>query len=353
MRPERVLTFSVDLPYEEAQRRVSFWRDALTRMEVLPGVKSIGATSCLPFKGNMNVGFEMLDGGTDLPAHLREARLQSVSSGYFQTMGMTLVKGRFLDSQDERTTEGKMIVNETMAKRFWPDSDPIGKHLRLRLHIGGKETTPCEIVGIVRDTKQNSVEAEVSPEMLVPFTQLTFWGMTFTARTTVEPKSLLGAIRKTISNLDLAVPVFDVRTMEARIADTFAQRLASVLLLGAFSLLALLLAALGVYGVLAYAVSARRQEIGIRIALGAQSADVMGLVFKRGLALAGIGGAAGLLGAVAASRVLRSMLYQTQPTDPVTFVIGPLVLITAALLACWLPARRAAKVDPMAALRCE
>lgn len=353
MKPEQVLTFSVDLPYVEAQRRASFWRDALTRIEVLPGVKSVGATSCLPFKGDMDVGFELLDDGADLPAHMRSARLQSVSAGYFSAMGMRLVKGRLLDSRDEGTTEGRMIINETMAKRFWPDRDPIGKRLRLGLRISPKETAPCEIVGIVGDTKQSRVEADVSPEMLVPYTQLTFWEMAFTARTTVEPEGLLGAIRKTIADLDPAVPVFDVRTMEARIADTFAPRLASILLLGAFSLLALLLSALGIYGVMAYAVGIRRHEIGIRMALGAQSSDVMGLVFKRGMTLAGIGGAVGGLGAVAAGRLLRSMLYQTQPTDPVTFVIGPLLLITVALLACWLPARRAAKLDPIVALRSE
>jgi len=353
MKPEHVLTFSVNLPYEEAQRREAFWRDALARMETLPGMESIGATSCLPFQGDMNGNFEPLDGGMDVPAHLRTARFQSVSAGYFRALGLSLVNGRFLDALDEGAATGRMVINETMARRFWPGDDPIGKHLRLRFSVGGAEPSSYEIVGIVHDTKQNSVEAQVAPEMLIPFTQMTFWQMVFTARTTAGPESLIGAIRTIVADLDPAVPVYDVRTMKGRIADTFAQRLASVVMLGVFSALALLLAALGVYGVIAHGVSARRQEIGIRVALGARRLDVMGLVFRHGLTLAGIGGGVGLLGAVAASRVLRSLLYQTQPTDPLTFAIGPLVVITVALLASWLPARRATQVDPMTVLKCE
>ena len=357
LQPENMLTFTVNLPgpqYASLQSRQSFWREVIQKTETLPGVKSVGATGSPPFRGGMAVGFEPLDGVLSAPKESRFARFQSVSAGFFQAVGATLLKGRFFDTPDMEGAGGKLIINETMARRFWRDEDPIGRRLKISMSFGDKnEPEFYEIVGVIRDIKQERIEAEVMPEMSVPFSRLSFGNMTFTVKTTIDPKSLVLAVQKVVADLDRGAPVTDVRTMKEWIGDSIAQRRFSAVMLGSFSLLALFLAAIGVYGVMAFAVSARRQEIGIRMALGAQTPHVMGLVFKKGMALVGIGGALGLFGALAAGRVLRSMLYQTQPTDPIAFVVGSVVLIMVALLACWLPARRAAKIDPMIALRWE
>jgi putative ABC transport system permease protein len=356
LEPKNVLTFTAWLPtqrYRTIHDRQSFWRKVIGKTETLPGVTSVGATGCLPFRDSMSVGFEMLDSRPALPDEVMTARLQMVSTKYFQTIGASLVKGRFFDAQDMDRPDGKIIINETMAKRFWRDEDPIGRHLRLQCGFGENEPASYEIVGIIRDAKQEHIEAEVMPEVSVPFTQLTFWNTTFVVKAAADPMSLIGAVRKTVTDLDPDVPVSDMRTMDAWIAAALARRRFSLLMFGTFSLLALFLAGIGVYGVMAYAVSVRYQEIGIRMALGAQKRDVLGLILKRGLLLAIIGGAAGMMGAAAVTRVLGSMLYQVPPTDPLTFGAGALILLIVALSACYLPARRAAKTDPMVALRYE
>jgi len=357
LQPSNILTFTVtlpDRPYATLQHRQAFWREVIQKTRSLPGIRSVGATSSLPFNGAMAVGFDLLDSRPVSPDEMRSARFQVVSPQYFETLGMTLARGRFFDDHDLDQAAGKMVINETMARRFWGDADPLGKHLKLYMSFGEKmEPSAYEIVGITRDNKQDRIEAAAVPQMAVPFTQLSFWNLTFTAKTTSDPKGLVPAVRRLVASLDREASVSDERALEDWIGDSLAQRRFSLVMLASFSALALFLAAIGVYGVMAFAVNARRREIGIRMALGAQAFDVMALVLRKGLMLVGLGGAIGLIGALAASRWLDSMLYQTPAADPATFGGCLLALVAVGLLACWLPARRAAKVHPLESLRIE
>ena len=241
------------------------------------------------------------------------------------------------------------MVNETMARQLWPGESPIGK----RITIWRDEKFPREIVGIVGETKQ-SLDAEPSQQMYVPFAQDSSWAsMSLVIRTSSDPANLTAAARNEIRSLDKGIPVFNVKTMNDVLGTSIASQRMSMLLLSAFAFMALLLAMIGIYGVTAYYVTQRTQEIGIRMALGAQMSDVMKLVFRNGMALALIGIAVGLAGAFALTRLMASLLFAVKPTDLMTFAIVSLCLLLTALIACYLPARRAAKVDPLVALRYE
>ena len=280
------------------------------------------------------------------------ARFQTVSPDYFKTIGTKLVKGRFFNERDTQGTVGKVIVNETMAQRFWPDQNPLGTRLDIDTSVGNTPSS-YEIVGIVADAKQMTIQEDIEPEMSILNAQFATRGVMFTVRTDVEPLSQVRAIRGLVANLDKTISIFDVRTLQARINVTIWLERFSLMLNGFFSVTALLLASLGVYGVMAYAVNLRQQEIGIRIALGAQRGNVLGLILKKGCLLAGIGIAIGILGALAVTRIIEFLLYRVKPLDPVTFAVVPLLLVAVTLLACYIPARRATKIDPMEALRYE
>jgi putative ABC transport system permease protein len=356
MKPENVLTFQVDFhgeQYEENRARSEFLNRMESELQALPGVREVGSNSPFSFtRPGYNTPFSVKDGLPTQPDLPTSAFSEHVSSGYFQAVGTKLVKGRFFDDRDVLATEGKVIINETMARRFWPGQNPLGTRIIPDIGIGDSPSF-YEIVGIVADSKQHTIQSEIEPEMSILNAQLPPWGAMFIVRTDIEPLSQVRAIRELVANLDQTVSILDVRTLQGRINDTIWRERFSLLLNGFFSVTALLLASLGVYGVMAYAVNLRQQEIGIRIALGAQRGNVLGLILKKGCLLAGIGIAIGILGALAVTRIIEFMLYQVKPLDPVTFAVVPLLLLAVSLLACYVPARRAAKTDPMEALRYE
>ncbi len=356
MKPENVLTFNIGLPigsYRENQKRSDFLSQLDAELQALPGVQNAGATSQLPFMNWNSVGFWVLEGLPLEPDLEAKARYQGISPDYFKTIGTPLVKGRFFDERDKQGTEGKIIINETMAQRFWPEQNPIGTRIGHGVQFGNGVPSAYEIVGIVADAKQQTLKGEIQPEMWWLNTQHPPYHVIYTIKTDCNPSSLMPSIRKALAQMDNTVTISDIYTLKERISGVMSHERFLLILNGLFSAASLLLASLGVYGVMAYAVSLRRQEIGIRIALGATRNTVLGLVLKKGVFLAGIGSIIGILGAWGVTRVMDSILYQINPLDPVTFSIVPTSLISITLLACYLPARRATKIDPMEALRYE
>jgi len=356
MKPENVLTFHVALDgeqFQENRARSEFLIRMDAELQALPGVRAVGSNSPFSFtRPGYNEPFSVKDGLPTQPDVPTSALSEYVSSGYFQAAGTKLVRGRFFNDRDVLATEGKMIINEAMARRFWPDQNPLGTRIIPDSSVGD-DPLSYEIVGIVADSKQHTLQNEIEPEMSILNAQCPPWGAMFIVRTDVEPLSQVRAIRELVANLDKTVSILDVRTLQGRINDTIWRERFSLLLNGFFSVTALLLASLGVYGVMAYAVNLRQQEIGIRIAMGAQRGNVLGLILKKGCLLAGIGIAMGLLGALAITRIIEYMLYRVKPLDPVTFAVVSLLLLAITLLACYIPARRATKIDPMEALRYE
>jgi putative ABC transport system permease protein len=352
--PANVLTMRVNLlpgKYAEGEPRVQLLRQTLEHLKTLPGVQSAGAVLSLPLGGDtFNVGRSYIrEGRPFTPEESASATYLAATPDYFHTLQIPLLGGRPFNDQDTGTTTKVVIVNETLAHQLWPGASPLGRHIT----IWRDEKFPREIVGIVADAKA-SLDAEAEPQMYVPYAQDSGWGsMSLVIRTTGDPAATAAAARSEIRSLDKGIPVFNVKTMNDVLAVSVAQQRVSMLLLSAFAAVALLLAMIGIYGVTAYYVTQRTQEIGIRMALGAQMGDVMKLVFKNGMVLALIGVAVGLAGAFALTRLMASLLFAVKPTDTATFLLVSVCLLAAALLACYLPARRATKVDPLTALRYE
>jgi putative ABC transport system permease protein len=284
------------------------------------------------------------------PGQELDGRYRACSPQYFETMGITLLKGRGFTEQDTAKALPVVIVNETLAKRFWPAEDPIGKRIRF---TGTPEQNPwMHIVGVIADVRHD-LNSPIQPEYYLPYAQDTWRSMVLVARTSAEPTTLTGPIRNEVLNIDPDQPVFDIRTMRqirerATVIHSF-----SVSLLSIFAAIALILAAVGIYGVMSYQVSQRTHEIGIRLALGAKGGDVLKMVVKRGMILATIGMSIGLVGAVGITQALKSLLAEIVIVDWSTFVLVSLLLLAVAFVACFIPALRATKVDPMVALRCE
>jgi putative ABC transport system permease protein len=273
----------------------------------------------------------------------------SVTPDYFKAMGIPLRQGRLFDDHDRKDATRVIVINEAMAQRLFPDEDPIGK----RITFGSKNPDWYEIVGIVGDTKQYGLDQATTLQTYEPFTQQTFPYMTLVVRTTGDPASFTPAIRGQVLSIDKDQPISGVQTLDHLLSTSIAQQQFSMLLLGIFAVVALVLAAVGIYGVLSYAVTQRTHEIGIRMALGAGRRDVLRLVVGHGMLLTLIGVVAGLAAAFALTRLMTTMLYGVSATDPLTFGVIALLLVTIALVACWIPARRATRVDPMIALRYE
>jgi putative ABC transport system permease protein len=267
-------------------------------------------------------------------------------------MSIPNLKGRSFTEQDRENAPRVIIVNEALASRYWPNEDPIGKRLLLSEEGQGKQEW-LEIVGVVGNVRHKAIEMESMEEVYLPYKQSPGNFMNLVVRTTSDPASMAPAIRGQVLSVDKDQPVSDIMTMEQRVAKSVAAKRFVMFLLGAFSILALALAAVGIYGVMSYLVTQRTQEIGVRMALGAQRLDVLTLVVKKGMALAMIGTAIGLVASLALTRLMRSLLFEVTPTDWFTFVIASTVLLIAALLASYIPARRATKVDPLTALRYE
>ena len=354
--PDSVLEFYLDVGFSkplDLQQRAAFYDELLRRIEGLPGVEAAFAGTSLPLR-NSRIGFGVVIEGRPMPPldQIQSARHCAVTADYFQDLGIPLLRGRFFTETDNLGKPGVMIINETMAKRCFPEEDPIGKSIRSGMRLSDEEPQSYEIVGIVGDVK-DAIPGERRPYMYVPYSQQTWPFMSFGVRTTVDPKSLIGAVRAEVAALTREEAAFEFQTMDERLGELVARRRFTMFLLALFAGTALVLAAVGLYGTLAHGVAQRTHEIGVRMALGAQRADVLRLVLRQGGVLIAIGSGIGLTAALAGSHLLMGVLYGISPHDPATFTGVPLLLLGVALLACYLPARRAAKIDPMSALRCE
>ena len=329
----------------------AFLAQVLERVEVLPGVEAAGAVSAMPLTGFSAHRNFSIPGGPDVPFGQQPvAGFHVVTPHYFRTMGIRLLRGRYFDGHDREGTAGVAIVNETVARRFFPNRDPIGKTISV---ADGGTPAVREIVGVVGDTRHEQLADAPDPEIYRPFGQADWPFAGVVVRTAGDPLALSAAVRAAIWSVDKEQPIDAVATLDARAAATLAPRRANVILLSLFAAIALVLAAIGIYGVSAYAVGRRTHEIGIRIALGAESRQVIGMVMGKAmmLALAGVG--IGLVAAAGATRFIESLLVDVTATDAVTFMATPAVLGAIACIAAYVPARRASKVDPVVALRYE
>ncbi len=353
-RPEKLLTAWTILSEAKyaPQQRAAFYQQAWRRIQALPGVKSVGAIDNLPLSGMHGGGPFTIEGHpTTSDADAPVAYRCVVSSHYFQTMGIPLLQGREFTERDQDGTPTALIINETAARRYWRAQNPVGS--RLSFTTGRTQPTWLEIVGVVKDVLHDGLEIPAKPTIYVPFLQWPSALMVTVARTDVDPASLSATVRRAIAAVDKDQPVLMTRTMADIYSDSVAQRRFNTALIVAFAALALLLAMVGVYGLMAFAVAQRTHEMGVRIALGAQRGDVLKLVLGRGLRLALLGIVFGLAAAFFLTRFLSKLLFNVAQTDPATFIVVSLCLGGIALFASYIPARRAGRVDPMVALRCE
>ncbi|MDX2042369.1 MAG: ABC transporter permease [Acidobacteriota bacterium] len=351
--PNNVVAMRLALPQVKAptpEAILSFYQRVTDRIRSLPGVEAAGVSHSLPMS-TVSFAWDPITVEGYVPRTPDEkimSNIRMVSPDFFRAMRTPLRQGRFFDERDKRGEPETVIINEALAERFWPNQDPLGKRLQqTRTKIWRT------VVGVVRDAKQFQTEKEPPLSVYFPFEQSLARNLHLVVRTTSDPVAMTPTIVGALQSVDAEMPAFDVATMEQRMSDFLARRRFAMVLLAVFAAIAVLLAAVGIYGVMSYSVTQRTNEIGIRVALGASSRDVLNLILRQGMTLALIGAALGLVVAFGLTRFLSSMLFGIRATDPMTFARVALLLIAVALLACWIPARRATKVDPMIALRCE
>ena len=353
---QNVLTFSVALPEIKypTEKQSHFYHDLVAHIESLPGVQSASAVLPLPLSGDrFSLSFET-EGRPVAKGDQPSADFFSIGLGYFRAMGIPLLKGSDFTEHDQHKSPPVIIVSETFARQFFPKEDPIGKHIKPGIStFEGEHSVMREIIGVVGDVKNRSLSTEPKPAYYVPQTQTPFNQMTVVVKTTNDPHSIITAVTKEVSSIDRELPVFSVKTFDEYLAASVAAPRFNTTLLSIFAAVALILTLVGLYGVMSYSVAQRTNEIGIRMALGAQTRDVLSLIVAQGFKLVLVGLAIGLVGAFALMRVISSLLFGVGTKDPLTFVSVALVLLVVALLACYIPARRATKVDPMIALRYE
>lgn len=350
--PDRVLTLRVplnDVKYNETQQ-AEFYRTLLERLNALPGIESASVSRGIPFYGWSGQGFVTQENPNLAQVDMPDANVVEVGPQYFKVLRVPLIKGRVFDGHDTANALPAAVVNETLAKKEWPGQNPIGKKLK----VIWTNHPWLTIVGVTGNVRTEGPEADFLPEIYLCYLQHP-WVLTprqLLIRTkTANPLSVLSAVRQAVHELDPDQPISDVRTLDAIAADPLALRNFLTYLLGGFALLALVLAAIGVYGVIAYSVAQRLREMGIRIALGADQRQVLGLVIRDGLRLGLMGIGAGLIGSIAATRLLSTQLFGVKATDPLIFSTVALLLAGMAALAAYVPARRAARVDPITVLR--
>jgi putative ABC transport system permease protein len=352
--PRNVLTMSLSLPsrkYPTTQARNAFFQDVLERVAALPGVTAVGAVNMSPISGGaVTYSFEVEGRPSAQAGESPEAELESISPGYFRAMGVKLLHGRNFTNQDRSSAPAVAIVSQALARRYWPNEDPV----RRRIHGGWSSGGLTEIIGVVSDTRDIALAAAPLPQLYLPYLQSGNYGyMTLAVRTPSRPLELVHPIEAQVWAVDKDQPLAHVMTLEGVLSKSVAEPRFRTLLLGIFAGLALSLALVGIYGVVSYTVAQRTHEIGIRMALGAERGNVLKLVVRQGLALTFMGLGAGLVAALALTRFLVSFLYDVRATDPPTFIAVSLALAAAGLVASYVPARRATKVDPMVALRYE
>jgi putative ABC transport system permease protein len=352
--PDHVLTMNLVLPaakYKDEPARAAFYNDLVQRVKAQPGVESAAVVNYLPLGGANSSDAYLVEGEPEPgPGEENDGRYRVATPDYFRTMGISIVRGRGFTDQDKAGALPVVIVNEAFVRKHWPGADPIGRRIRF---YGPLERAPwMQVIGVVADVK-HELNLAVTPEYYLPHAQDSWNAMVLVAKTSVEPGSLAGALRQQVWSIDKDQPVFDIKTMQEVRSTSVAVYSFSSVMLGIFAFVALLLASIGIYGVMAFAVTQRTQEIGIRIALGARSVDVLKLVVKHGMKLALLGMVIGLAGSWAMTRFIGKLLVGVEATDLLTFSVVSVCLLVAAFVACYLPARRATKVDPLVALRYE
>ncbi|MCI0433818.1 MAG: ABC transporter permease, partial [Gemmatimonadetes bacterium] len=354
-RSESVLTARVQLPgarYNEPRRIAGIFRDARERVAALPGVRDAAGISFLPLAGpGIGTSFYRADQPQPAAGQAPITEVRPITLNFFRTMGIPQLAGRDFTAADDEGAPLVAIVSETLARRHFAGENPLGQ--RLQVSIGPPGGMLVEVVGVVGDIKFSSLDADARPAVFIPLPQLAIGLMTFVIRTDVEPLSIVNSVATVVHSLDPELPLADVRTLDEVVSATLARpRIVSVLLT-VFALMALVLAGVGVYGVMAYSVSQRTQEIGVRMALGATTDSVFRLVLGQALTLVVIGVVIGLVAAGFLTRLLTTLLFETEPLDPWTFAITALVLLVVATLASYIPARRGTRIMPIEALRVE
>jgi predicted permease len=351
---DHLLTFRTALPdaqYDTGDKVQAFYLSLLQRLEAIPGVRAAGLTVSLPPNLLSMTDNFTVEGQAVLPDQSAPiGPLLFVNESYFRALGVPLVSGRFFEARDDKTAPGVVIVSETLARKYFPGVDAVGR----RLKVGGPERPNnawMTIVGVVRDVPYDGLDAAPEPAFYLPFRQTRSQRQIVVVRTTVDPRSLATAVRGAVASLDPELPVAGLKSMDTLMTESVASPKFRTLLVAIFAGVGLLLAAIGIYGVMAYAVSERTHELGVRVALGAARRDVLRLVIVEAAALAGIGVAVGVAGAFATTRLMATLLFGVTATDTATFAGISAFLVATAVVASYVPARRAMHVDPMIALR--
>jgi putative ABC transport system permease protein len=350
--PDHLLTVNVSLSsskYPEERQQAAFFQEALQRIQSLAGVQSAGATTALPLTLSVS-GSDFRIEGRPEPEAGKEMIINtsSISPGYFKTLGVSILKGRDFSDRDNSDAPLAAIINSDLARTYFATEDPLGK----RITFDDGESW-ISIVGVVADIKRMGLDTAAKPEVYFPYLQVPSPSMSVVARTTTEPLSLVGGVKNQIQTIDKDLPVGEWKTMQQVLSESNSGRRFNLVLLTVFAAVAVILAMVGIYGVMSYAVTQRSHEIGIRMAIGAQSRDVFRMVVGEGMILALIGIGFGLVGAFALTRLMATMLFAVEPTDPATFITIAVLLTGVTLVACYIPGRRATKVDPLIALRYE
>jgi putative ABC transport system permease protein len=350
---ENVLTMVVRLPdgkYTEDRQVVDFFHESTERIRALPGIRSAGVVNFLPLYGGLGSSTDFTVEGRPAPppGQAPVTNVRVADPGYFGAMGIPLLRGRNFTDSEAGEARHVVLISESLARRYFPTENPIGKRIRVEMF---EKPVPTEIVGIVGDVRYDSLVDEAEPTVYFPLPELAYSFMTFVIRTDGDPADMAPAVRRELRAIDPNQPVSDVRTMDQVMADTMGRARFNTLLLGLFAAMATLLAAVGIFGVMSYSVTLRTREIGLRMALGAPRSQVLKLILKQGLVLTVIGIGIGLIAGLALTRVLSSLLFGVGSTDPATFTAIVLLLTLVSLIACYIPARRATRVDPLIALK--
>ena len=352
--PANVVTMGLRLPrykYSSTQQQALFFKELMERLAVAPGVKSAGAEG-----GGGNVFLQPQGQPPAEPGQEPTASFKVITPGFLQAMGTGLVAGREFSSRDTEASNPVALISETVARRYWPHSNPIGNHVTLLARVYSGQSSgapqPLEIVGVVKDVRNDDLW-NPEPAIYVPFQQHPVPGVLLAVRSAVEPMSIVPAVRDAVRNLDKEQPLNNIRTMTEIVSQTYGALRFPMMLLWIFAALALALSAVGIFGVMSYAVSRRTQEMAIRMALGASRSEVLSLVLREGFAVTVFGVVIGLVAALALSGIMAVYVYGVTSTDPLTLIAASLLLTAVAMLATYLPARRATSINPMTALRYE